>query len=374
MRVWLVFMSMKYLSRQVDLDSIKARKKRVRKKRFIIFGLIILLLAVLGGFAVSRVGLIRSILAPVSFVARLINPIQLKEADGRVNVLVLGLDTRGGGGLMNTDTILVGSFSLLEGDPTLISIPRDLWLNLSPYGYGRINSAYSRGGLSGGKLSEEEGITFAKEKVSEILGIEIPYWALVDFEGFARIIDTLDGIEVCVERTFDDYAYPVPGKENATPLSTRYEHLHFDAGCQNMDGETALKYARSRSGTNSEGSDFARVRRQQRVISGVRDKVLSINLLLNPGKLANLYKQITDSVKTNASLGEVQRALEIASKFEDLSEVDSLILDPDSKLVYHPNSALYGGAYVLVPQGGNFEGIHTAVQKLLYKAEEENQQ
>jgi len=366
-------MSMKYLSRQLDLDPLKARKKRVRKKRFIIFGLIILLLVILGGFAFSQIGFIRSILTPVSFIARLINPIQLKESDGRVNVLVLGLDTRGSGGLMNTDAILVGSFSLLEGDPALISIPRDLWINLSPYGYGRINSAYSRGGLSGGKFNEEKGITFAKEKVSEILGIEIPYWVLLDFEGFARIIDTLGGIEVCVERTFDDYAYPVPGKESATPLSARYEYLHFDAGCQNMDGETALKYARSRTGTNSEGSDFARVRRQQRVILGVRDKVLSINLLLNPGKLASLYKQITDSVKINASLGEVQRALEIASKFEYLSEADNLILDPDSKLVYHPPSAAYGGAYVLVPEGGNFKKIHTAVQKLLYKAEENQQ-
>ncbi len=366
---------MKYLNHQVNLELVKGRKKRLRRKRLLVFSLALLLIVGLGILVVSRVGILQAIFAPISFVARLVNPVQLKEVDGRVNVLVLGLDTRGARGLMNTDTIFVGSFSTVEGDPVLISIPRDLWVNLSPYGYGRINSAYSRGGTQkDGTLKEEQGVTFVKSKVEEILGIEIPYWVLVDFEGFKQIVDTLEGIEVCVERAFDDYAYPIPGKESAKPLSARYEHIHFDAGCQKMNGDTALKYARSRTGSNSEGSDFARVRRQQRVILGVKNKLLSLDLLLHLGKLSELYKQVTATVKTNATLGEVQRSLEVTAKFEDLSEVESLVLDPESKLVYHPtNSAPYGGAYVLVPQGGSFKKIHAAVRKLFYGEETEKQ-
>lgn len=363
------------MRRQVDLDFLKARKKRVKRKRLAIFGLVFLVLTVVGGLVFYRIDFIKAVFTPVSFVARLINPVELKEENGRVNMLVVGVDTRGSGGLMNTDTMLVGSFSQVEGDPVLISIPRDLWVNLSPHGYGRINSAYSRGGTtSNGKFDEEKGITFVKAKIAEILGIKIPYWAIINFEGFEKIIDTLGGIEVCVERAFDDYSYPIPGRENATPLSSRYEHLHFDAGCQQMSGARALKYARSRKGTNGEGSDFARVRRQQNVILGVKGRVLSLDLLLNPGKLASVYKQITSTVKTNASLGEVQRALQIAGKFEDLSKVESLVLDPDSKLVHHPaNSAPYGGAYVLIPRGGNYNKIHEAVRKLFYKKEEKKQ-
>src|SRR4030042_6332704 len=136
-----------------------------------------------------------------------------------------------------------------------------------------------------------------------------------------------------------------------------------------MTGEVALKYARSRMGTNGEGSDFARVRRQQNVIKGVKDKTLSLNLLLNPGKLVELYQQLKEAVKTNAGFGEIQRALEIAGKLGDLSQVKSLVLDPDSALVYHPDPALYGGAYVLVPKGGNFLGIQQAVRKLLFGEE-----
>lgn len=365
---------MRYFSRQVDLDPIKKQKTRRRRKRLIITGVIFSLVIAVGVLIFTRIDAVRVLLAPISFIVRLAGPVQLKEVDGRINALVLGLDTQGSSGRMNTDTILVGSFSPTEGTPVLVSIPRDLWLNLSPYGYGRINAAYSRGGTrKDGTFDEEKGVSFAKSEVEEILGIKIPYWVVIDFEGFKQIIDTLGGIEVCVERAFDDWAYPVPGKERA-PLQERYKHLHFDAGCQTMGGERALQYARSRSGTNSEGSDFARVRRQQRVIFGVKDKVLSLDLLLQPGKVATLYKQFTTSVKTNANLGEIQRVLEIAESTldgEDLSKMKSLVLDPDSGLIYHPsNSAPYGGAYVLVPKGGNFAKIHAAVRKLLFGGEE----
>ncbi len=188
---------------------------------------------------------------------------------------------------------------------------------------------------------------------------------IVDFTGFKEIIDTLKGIEVCVEHTFDDNSYPIPGKEAAIPLSARYEHLHFDAGCQTMDGETALKYSRSRMGTAGEGSDFARVRRQQKVILAVKDKIMSLSLLFNPGKVAALYRQFTGTIRTNVSLGEAQRALELLYKFDDeMENVESLVLDPQSGLTYHPPESSTGGAYVLLPKGGNFSAIHAAVQDL----------
>ncbi len=363
--------------RQIDLDQVQKVRVKSRRKKLLVALVIFSLLTAGAVLALSNLGFLQTLLTPVSFVARLVNPVELKEVDGRVNVLVLGVDTRNSGWSGLTDTILVGSISPLEGNPALVSIPRDFWVKIPPYGQGKINTAYNYGGGAstgnGREFDVQKGVEFSKAKIEEVLGIKIPYWVVVNFEGFKEIIDTLGGIEVCVERAFDDYSYPIPGREKARPLSSRYEHLHFDAGCQMMSGETALKYARSRMGTNGEGSDFARTRRQQKVIMAVKGKVLSLNLLFNPGKLNQLYKQLTAAVKTNASFGEVQRALELANRLGDISQVKDLVLDPDSGLVFHPNNSLFGGAYVLVPKGGDtyYTKIHQAVRTLLFGAEKE---
>lgn len=360
--------SMRYL----DLDrERKARKYRRLKKVGLIAGCFVLAALLVGGLVFWQGDLFSTLFSPISFIGRLVNPVKLKETGGRVNVLILGLDTRATGGLLNTDSILIGSFSLTEGDPVLISIPRDLWLTFDGEGRGKINSAYAWGAvLPNGKIDEKRGVESAKMAVEKVLGIPVHYWLVVSFEGFEELIDTLGGIEVCVERTFDDYGYPVPGKAKA-PLSQRYEHLHFDKGCQKMDGDRALKYSRSRMGTAGEGSDFARVRRQQKVVLAVKDKILSLSLLFNPGKVIKLYNQLTKTIKTDASLGETQRALELVYKFQELSEAKTLVLDPESKLTYVGKPSLHGGAYVLLPEGGNFGTIHVVVQKLLFGVVEE---
>ncbi|MDP1710573.1 MAG: LCP family protein [candidate division WWE3 bacterium] len=357
------------MNRRLDLDY---RKKpifrRIRRRTLLLILLGVLLLGG-GTWALFQTSFVQSLLAPISFIVNLSKPVSLQEVDGRVNVLVLGVDTRGSGWSGLTDTILVGSISPLEGKPALISIPRDFWVNLSPYGQGKINTAYNYSGTQkDGKFDAQKGVEFSKSKIETVLGVQIPYWVVVNFEGFKEIIDTLEGIEVCVEKSFDDYKYPVPGKENDPVILRRYERLHFNAGCQTMNGEVALKYARSRSGTNGEASDFARVRRQQNVIRGVKEKILSLNLLLNPGKLSQLYRQFNSAIKTNASFGEIRRSLEIAAKLGDLSQIESLVLDPDSGLVFHPKPSLFGGAYVVVPKGGdtNYTKIHQAVRNLLF--------
>jgi len=354
--------------RHLDLDQERKVRRRRRLKRIgLAIGFFTVTILLIGGLVFWQGDLLRTLFSPISFVANLINPIQLKETDGRVNVLILGLDTQVKNGRLNTDTILIGSFSLTEGDPVLISIPRDFWVSFDGGRQGKINTAYASGAMQpDGSIDEKKGMELAKKAVERILGIPLHYWVMANFEGFKEIIDTLGGIRVCVERTFDDYTYPVPGKERA-PLYQRYEHLHFDKGCQKMSGERALKYNRSRMGTAGEGSDFARVRRQQKVLLAVKDKILSLSLIFNPGKVVRLYNQLTKAIKTNAALGESQRALEFLYKFQELTEAETLVLDPKSKLTYVGKSSLYGGAYVIVPKGGNSDAIHKAVQKLLFQ-------
>jgi LCP family protein required for cell wall assembly len=323
--------------------------------------------ALVAGLVFYRGSILAAILRPISFAARLINPVRLQETDGRTNILILGLDTRVRGGLLNTDTILVGSFSLTEGDPVLVSIPRDFWVSFETGGVGKINSAYALAAAHDGTIDEERGVEALKAVVERVLGIPIHYWAIVSFEGFTYVIDTLDGINVCVDTTFDDYSYPVPGRENAFPLTSRYEWLHFDAGCQEMDGETALKYSRSRMGTAGEGSDFARARRQQKVVRATADKALSLSLLFNPGKIASLYQQITETIRTNASVLEAERGLSLVYEFrDDLGDIRSLVVDPESGLTARCAPAQCGDAYAIVPAGGDFSAIHGAVHELLF--------
>ena len=343
------------MTKYLDLDA--HRPKRGRKLKRWLVPLAILL--VLGGglLAFSRTPFVQSLLAPVSFFAQLLEPTKLVEVDGRVNVLVLGLDTRTDGFSGLTDTILVGSISILEGDPALISIPRDFMVKIP--NRVKITTVYNYGGIKkDGKFDIQKGVDFSKSKIEEVLGIKIPYWVVVNFEGFKEIIDTLGGISVTVDTAFKDCAYPTP--------NYGYKCISFKKGTQVMNGEKALEFARSRHGTAL--GDFDRARRQQKVIVAVKEKVMSLDLLLNPSKLSKLYQQITTAVRTNASFGEIKRALEVGAKLGEIPQIKSLVLDPDSGLVYHPDNSLYGIGYVIVPKEGEtyYTKVQAAVQKLFF--------
>ncbi|MEX0587484.1 MAG: LCP family protein [Patescibacteria group bacterium] len=342
------------MNRYIDLDAPKP-KKRSRRRRWLVGILVSLLLLGGGLFALSRTPFGQNLLAPVSFFAQLVKPVSLTEVDGRVNVLVLGVDTRSSGWSGLTDTILVGSISTLEGDPALVSIPRDFMVRIPSRV--KINTVYSYGGTQkDGKFDIQKGLDSSKAKIEEVLGIKIPYWVVVNFEGFREVIDTLGGISVTVDSNYSSCSYPTS--------DYKYKCISFKAGTQTMNGEKALEFARYRNGSD----DFDRARRQQKVITAVKDKIMSSNLLLDPGKLSNLYQQISAAVKTNASFGEIKRALEIGAKLGDLPQIKNLILDPDSGLVFHPKDSLYGIGYVIVPKEGetSYAKIQAAVRKLLF--------
>jgi len=232
---------------------------------------------------------------------------------------------------------------------SLIFIPRDLWV-----GY-KINEAYSKNGL---KLAEEA--------VSFVTGLPIQNAILIDFNGFAQAIDSLGGVEVTVAKSFDDYYFPIKGKEleicdqspeevaqlSATlsgfelekQFSCRYEHLHFDAGKTQMDGATALKFARSRHSAQA-GSDFARGQRQQAILIGVKDKLLSLDALKNVDKL---FKQMIKLVKTDLDL---EGAKAVAALIIDPQEYEITQIIPSEENVLVA-SKRPGGQFILLPKAG----------------------
>ena len=310
------------------------------------------------------------------------DPKELKQDDNITNILLLGIDKRSSepyiykgvngaeekNGFL-ADTIIVVSYSHVDKSVSMLSIPRDLWVEIPAFSdvykqSTKINAAYSIGDMYG---YEGGGLALMKNVVSDILGIPIHYAARVDFEGFVKGIDVLGGVDINVDNTFDDYMYPREGYENA-PISERFIHLYFDAGLQHMDGETALRYARSRQGTNGEGSDFARARRQQKVILAVREKARNLNIFDSLSKISNLLETFGQSVETDINISEMMLFYKLGKDFNP-DDIKTYVLDngdSEASLLYHPPLEQFGGGWVLLPTGNNFDLVQEFVKKIFY--------
>lgn len=278
----------------------------------------------------------------------------LKPTDGRTDILVLGVAGQNHAGSDLTDTILFTSVQNSTGKTTILSIPRDIWI--APLRT-KLNSIY-----------HYEGSEKSKELIGEVIGQPLDYIVVVDFEIFKKIIDSLGKIEVDVERTFDDYKYPIAGKENdlcdADPeYKCRYEHIHFEAGLQAMDGETALKFVRSRNALGDEGTDFARSLRQQRVLLAIKDKILTPEFFLDPEKPIELYKIASQNIKTDIPPDQYFNLFKTAIRFRTKNlRMETL----DERFLSNPKtSSKYDNQWVLIPKTGNWEDIHNFVSLLV---------
>lgn len=317
-------------------------------------------LVLLGGIVLYFGKAAKAFFNPISIISS-VSAANLKETDGRINILVLGSDKRQNGVSNSnlTDTILLASIGKYENDIVLISVPRDLWVETSKGYSTKINAVYAL-----------EGVSELTKVVENVLGLPIHYYAVINFDIFKEVIDILDGVTVNIETAFDDYYFPLEGKENA-PESERYETIHFNAGVQKMDGETALKYVRSRKGTNDEGTDFARSKRQQKVVMAIKDKAISLRTVTNVTKIKELYDTYSKNVETNIDFSTIQNFYLLSQQL-NFDTIRSLVLDdrsaPDEGgLLYAPtDTSLYGGAYVLIPRTGNFSQMHAYVQRFLF--------
>ena len=226
-------------------------------------------------------------------------PLQSKEGpearpwDGndRVNILLMGLDYRNweiGEGPSRTDTLMLITVDPGSRTAAMLSIPRDLWVNIPGYDYGKINTAYFLG-----EAYQEPGggPGLAIRTVEELLDIQIHFYAQVDFSAFERFIDEIGGIQV-----------DVPEEIEVDPIGPGNTVI-LQPGVQTLNGPVALAYARSRS---TFGSDFDRAHRQQQVIMAVRDQILSLDILKTLiQKSPVLYRQLASGINTNLTLQQV---------------------------------------------------------------------
>lgn len=287
--------------------------------------------------------------------------------------------------------------------------------------YSKINSVYQAGlfpdtypFLPEKYIGEENAPALIKEVVKDVTGLEVDYFVGVDFDGFRKAIDTLGGIEVNVQRAFTDYLYPIDGKEDdqcgytpkptmtedqareyrekiermspeekeafenrpiteyteeefqyvatAEPelaFSCRYETLVFEAGPQTMDGETALKFARSRKSLQ-DGGDFNRAARQQLVVEALKSQVLSIGFI---PKILPTFETLSEHVSTDMPLSQMQTFLKEAPKADEY-KISTFVLSTDNLLTVDTSS---DGQSIVIPLAGqdDYSEIKATVQNVV---------
>jgi len=308
-----------------------------------------------------------------------------------------------------TDSLMIAHIDMIKNTISLISLPRDLWVKLPTKSkedfHSKINSLYQ---ISLNPTNYPD-VDMKKPGTPELLavglktvtGLTIDNYLAVDFTGFEKAIDSLGGVDVDVQKTFDDYEYPITGKEqelcgkeaefeqvkkfmekgfneeekkkvfaekpeletffkNITEnpkdaFPCRYEQLHFDKGVTHMDGVTALKYVRSRHSLQ-DGSDFGRAARQQQFIKAVKNKLISVGMVT---KVFSLMSEIKKHTETDVSVDEMKKFMGEAPDAAKYRFISIHMSDQD----YLTSSFSDYGGYILIPRTGedNWKEVQTMI-------------
>ncbi|MFC1653724.1 LCP family protein [Patescibacteria group bacterium] len=255
------------------------------------------------------------------------------------NVLILGMDQIGQNrnGSLLTDTIIVANLSR-GGKINLISVPRDLWINSLKT---KINALY----YYGEKDPHITGEELMKKSLEEITGQSISHTITLNLETVRKIIDSIGGVQVDVEMGFVDEKYPKDDVDpNILPIELRYETVAFNKGKQEMDGNTALKFIRSRQSQNEdENTDISRSKRQQKIIFSIISKLKSKEIILNPSVMGALYKVWQEEVNSSLFLKDlVSLGKAFATENVSLNQIGIPVKsDTEDGIMYNPPANKY---------------------------------
>jgi LCP family protein required for cell wall assembly len=286
------------------------------------------------------------------------------NTSNRTNLLVLGY---GGGvhdGAYLTDSMLIVSVMPQSHHTSLISVPRDLWVQYPPDSgsYTKINAIYET--ASNNNANPEAGGQAIDQKVSQITGLNVNYWLTIDFTGFKKVIDSIGGIDVNVPDSFNA-CYP---KNDDAQVDSSWITVQFNKGMQHMDGNTAIEYARAREpmevcgqGTSenlAELTDFGRSARQQIIVKTVLAKVKQASTWPHLYDAMNALQQ---TIHTNMSLADLSA---FALKM-DLSDPNAAHIGLSNQNVLQ-DSQSDDGQYILTAANRAWDAIPTYIQQHLY--------
>jgi LCP family protein required for cell wall assembly len=273
------------------------------------------------------------------------------ENDDRVNFLLLGKGDDSHDGALLTDTIIVASLKPSTKEAAMLSIPRDLFVNVPNFGQSKINGAYAFGEQAG---TPGGGAEVARETVEEITGLDIPYYVVVDFKAFEKIVDDLGGIDVTIEEPFYDYLHAI----------------QYDAGEEHFTGQQALYYIRGRYIEPAAlAGDFHRAERTQALLARLYDKGKQLNPVSDLTKITGILSSLGDHVRTNLTPAELRRVYEIAGAIS-IDQIRSRVIDDGETGLVYGNSIPVGGINmsVLSPNDPTFGEIQ-AFAAAMFEAE-----
>jgi LCP family protein required for cell wall assembly len=345
-------------------DSTRSPRWRFTRKWGIRSGLVVAgLVLLIGGFLFTK-GLLQAnkIFKGGGKAAALqsqVKPELLKgEGDGRINILLLG---KGGGdhdGPDLTDTILVASIDPINKTANMVSIPRDMWVT-SDGASSKINAVYANHKYSAlNKNSkdkagaEKAGIKSIEATVTQVLGIPIHYYGMVDFQAFKQAVDTVGGVDINVppELAVQEHLWDETTRKNY--------YLNVPAGMQHFDSTRALFFTRSRH-TSARG-DFDRSERQRIFIQALGQKVLSAGTYTNPVKISQLMSAFGDHVATDFSVNDSLRLANIAKGIKSTDIKSTGLADPPNNYVRTDN---INGQSIVRPTAGI--GDYSAIQNYI---------
>lgn len=367
--------------------------------------IVVALLLVIGTVLLWKAGRIfNKVSTNGGFFKNLINVIpgvnsELKgEEDDRINILIMGMrgeNVPGGGTL--ADTIIVASVKPKENKISMISIPRDFYVDNPALGAkSKINAVYAYAE----KNKEGQGIEDMKKVIGDITGLPIHYGTVINFKGFSDLVDAIGGVDIVLDQPFDesqqfnqanvcDSFFNIPTGEFQTKTKKYFSNdtqsyktrvvatyplcnapvselecggnFTLPAGAQTLSGEKALCYVRSRYTS----SDFDRAKRQQQIIGQVKEKLLSAGTLTDFGKISDILDSLGDNAQTDMQLWEIKRMFALYQGMNNPQMYQKVLENSNEGLLYNPPTESYPGAgYILLPIGDNYDKIKELAQNI----------
>lgn len=255
-------------------------------------------------------------------------PPDAADSANRKTLLLLGVDSRGGGLISRTDTIMLLSLDEDSDQISLLSIPRDLYVTIAGHGRDRINTALVYGAQDD---DLQAGIALLQQTIEQTLDVTIDHHVVVDFRAVVRSIDALGGIDVYVPYEINDPMFP--------DMNGGFDPLYIPQGQQHFAGEMALKYARTRHQDN----DFYRAQRQQQILLAIRQQVLNLGVTDILESAPTLYSQVRQGVFTDFSLVQLVQLGRVMSGIP-LDNIHTEVLDDE----YVSSTLTEAGEYVLI--------------------------
>jgi len=274
----------------------------------------------------------------------------------RINILLLGIAGKGKPGQFLTDTIMIASLDTKNNRVALLSIPRDLYVEIpGTHTKTKINSIYQYD-VSESKDEEQLESSLIQKTISNITGLPIHYYVVMNFDGFQKVVDDIGGVNIMNARDIFDASYPGPNYS--------YETFELAAGFHHLDGATALKYARERH--NDPEGDFGRAKRQQQIMQATKNKIFSAGTMLNVFTLNNLFDTLGENIQTNINSDEIASFFELIKRL-DTNNINNVVVDAWNKdSLLKVSHVQYGDvrAFVLVPRVGNYSEIQDLAKNI----------